>query len=368
MLALSTFALLEHPDQLALLRERPELYEAGAVDELLRYLTISQMGSSRCALEDVEIGGTTIKAGQTVVLSLPAANRDPEVFSDPDRLDVTRVPRRHLALGFGAHQCLGQHLARASMRIGLRSLFERFPSLRLAAPGRGGAVAGPCGALRRGPAARGLGLTVMARKGSARRGAKQDLPAFRTTVDSRVERVHTVRAGTADGARIRLTGYDLLTGPWYTPLTFFYRDTLDGAALRDSLARTLRRHPLLAGRLERDADGGLSVLCNDAGVRFTEASCPDPMREYGHGLRAEPVIGELLREVSAFRVVGRDTPLLKIRLTQMRGGGSILGVLINHSLADGGSTVAFLESWSREHLGLPWEEPSHDRGVLDALG
>ncbi|MBX7552105.1 acyltransferase [Streptomyces sp. NPDC004232] len=208
----------------------------------------------------------------------------------------------------------------------------------------------------------------MARKGSGRRGAKKDLPAFRTTVDSRVERVHTVRAGTADGARIRLTGYDLLTGPWYTPLTFFYRDTLDGAALRDSLARTLRRYPLLAGRLQRDADGGLSVLCNDAGVRFTEASCPDPMRDYGHGLRAAPVIGELLREVSAFRVVDRDTPLLKIRLTRMKGGGSVLGVLINHSLADGGSTVAFLESWSREHLGLSWEEPSHDRGVLDALG
>ncbi|KAF3463532.1 cytochrome P450 [Streptomyces sp. Tu 3180] len=134
MLALSTFALLEHPDQLALLRQRPELYAQGAVDELLRYLTISHMGSSRCALEDVEIGGTTIKAGQTVVLSLPAANRDPEVFDDPDRLDVTRAPRKHLALGFGAHQCLGQHVARASLRIGLRALFERFPTLRLAEP------------------------------------------------------------------------------------------------------------------------------------------------------------------------------------------------------------------------------------------
>ncbi|AJE81057.1 MULTISPECIES: cytochrome P450 [Streptomyces] len=134
MLALSTFALLEHPEQLALLRERPELYEAGAVDELLRYLTISQMGSSRCAVQDVELGGRTIKAGQTVVLSLPAANRDPEVFTDPDRLDVTRIPRKHLALGFGAHQCLGQHLARSSMRIGLRKLFDRFPSLRLAKP------------------------------------------------------------------------------------------------------------------------------------------------------------------------------------------------------------------------------------------
>lgn len=209
---------------------------------------------------------------------------------------------------------------------------------------------------------------AVARRKSAHRAAGKGLPVFRTAVDSRVERVHTVRAGAADGARIRLTGYDLLTGPWYTPLTFFYRDTLDGAALRDSLARTLRRYPLLAGRLERDADGGLSVLCNDAGVRFTEAYCPEPMLEYGHGLRAEPVIGKLLREVSAFGVVGRDTPLLKIRLTRMEGGGSVLGVLVNHSLADGGSTLAFLESWSREHLGVPWEEPSHDRAVLDALG
>ncbi|WP_326756116.1 acyltransferase [Streptomyces hirsutus] len=208
----------------------------------------------------------------------------------------------------------------------------------------------------------------MARRSTASRAGRKGVPAFRTVIDSRVERVHTVRAGQADGRRVRLTGYDLLTGPWYTPLTFFYRDTLDGAALRDSLARTLRRYPLLAGRLERDADGGLSVVCSDAGVRFTDAACADPMRDYGHGLRAQPVIGDLLREVSAFGVVGKDTPLLKIRLTRMRGGGSVLGVLINHTLADGGSTVAFLESWSREHLGLPWEDPSHDRGALDALG
>ncbi|MDI5963735.1 cytochrome P450 [Streptomyces sp. SL13] len=133
MLGLSVFALLEHPQQLARLRARPDLYET-AVDELLRYLTISQMGSSRCALEDVEIGGRTIKAGQTVVLSLPSANRDPSVFPAPDELDVARLPRKHLALGFGAHQCLGQHLARSTMRIALRKLFDRFPSLRLAVP------------------------------------------------------------------------------------------------------------------------------------------------------------------------------------------------------------------------------------------
>ncbi|MFF4402328.1 acyltransferase [Streptomyces sp. NPDC001480] len=191
---------------------------------------------------------------------------------------------------------------------------------------------------------------------------------FRRAVESREERSFLVRAGRADHTRVRLSGYDLLTGPWYTPLTFFYRQTLDGAELRASLARTLRHYPPLAGRLTRDRSGGLSVLCNDAGVRFTEAVSAEPMREYGPGLRTEPVIGNLLREVSAFRVVDRDTPLLKVRLTQMRGGGSILGVMINHSLADGGNTVAFLENWSREHRGLSYPEPSHDRGALDALG
>ncbi|MHB9864397.1 acyltransferase [Streptomyces sp. YIM S03343] len=198
---------------------------------------------------------------------------------------------------------------------------------------------------------------------------------FRRTVESREVGSYMVRAGSPDGRtrgeRLRLSGYDLLTGAWYTPMTFFYRGTLDGAELRASLARTLRRYPPLSGRLVRDparSGGGVSVLCDDAGVRFTEAESPEPMREYGPSLRTEPVIGNLLREVSAFHVIGKDTPLLKIRLTQMRGGGSILGVTINHSLADGGNSVAFLESWSREHRGLPWRAPDHDRAALDALG
>ncbi|MET8289399.1 acyltransferase [Streptomyces sp. NPDC005132] len=218
--------------------------------------------------------------------------------------------------------------------------------------------------------ARKAGRTGRAGRTGGTKGGKgkAPVPAFRHAVDSQEERTFLVRAGTAGGTRVRLSGYDLLTGPWYTPMTFFYRNTLDGAELRASLARTLRRYPPLAGRLTRDPDGGLSVLCNDAGVRFTEAVSAEPMREYGPALRAEPVIGNLLREVSAFRVVDRDTPLLKIRLTQMRGGGSVLGVTINHSLADGGNTLAFLENWSREHHGLALSEPSHDRDVLDALG
>ncbi|EST37955.1 hypothetical protein N566_10185, partial [Streptomycetaceae bacterium MP113-05] len=131
MLALGTFALLEHPDQLALLRSRPELTD-NAVEELLRHLTISHLGASRAALEDVDLNGTTVEAGDTVVVALPAANRDPAHFPDPDRLDITRSAQGHLAFGHGEHQCIGQHLARSIMRIAYPALFARFPSLRLA--------------------------------------------------------------------------------------------------------------------------------------------------------------------------------------------------------------------------------------------
>lgn len=133
MLALGTFALLEHPEELAKLRANPELMSSG-VEELLRYLTISHFGASRVALEDVEIDGVKIEKGQTVVLSLPSANRDAEYFKDADTLDVTRPARRHLAFGFGIHQCLGQHLARATLRIAFQKLFDRFPDLRLTVP------------------------------------------------------------------------------------------------------------------------------------------------------------------------------------------------------------------------------------------
>ncbi|WP_075743724.1 MULTISPECIES: cytochrome P450 [Actinoalloteichus] len=131
MLGLGALALLRNPDQLALLRADPTLID-GAVEELLRYLSIIQFGAIRAALEDVELGGETITAGQTLVLSLPAANRDPERFADPDRLDVTRDSVRHLSFGHGIHQCLGQQLARVEMRVGFSTLLREFPDLRLA--------------------------------------------------------------------------------------------------------------------------------------------------------------------------------------------------------------------------------------------
>ncbi|MEU4576294.1 cytochrome P450 [Nonomuraea sp. NPDC023979] len=132
MLALGTFALLENPEQLAALRADPAL--AGpAVEELLRYLSVAKQ-FVRIALEDVELGGHPIKAGTTVILSLCTANRDPERFPGPHRLDLRRQDGGHLAFGHGIHQCLGQQLARVELRVALPALVQRFPTLRLAVP------------------------------------------------------------------------------------------------------------------------------------------------------------------------------------------------------------------------------------------
>ncbi|SDG21795.1 Cytochrome P450 [Lentzea fradiae] len=134
MLALGTFALLEHPGQAEALRTAPELVP-DAVEELLRYLTVVDI-FFRYAVEDIEFHGETIRAGSTVVLSLLAGNHDPERYGDADSLDVHRNARGHLAFGHGVHQCLGQQLARVEMRAGFEGLLRRFPSLRLAVPAR----------------------------------------------------------------------------------------------------------------------------------------------------------------------------------------------------------------------------------------
>ncbi|MGW4383532.1 cytochrome P450 [Kitasatospora sp. NPDC004531] len=133
MTALSVLALLRNPDQLAHLRAHPEAVPA-AVEELLRYLSIVQTGLVRVAVEDVEIGGTTIKAGEGVVLQINAANWDDERYPDAAALDLTRDTRHHLAFGFGVHQCLGQPLARLELEIALETLLRRLPDLRLAVP------------------------------------------------------------------------------------------------------------------------------------------------------------------------------------------------------------------------------------------
>jgi cytochrome P450 len=131
MLGLGTFALLRHPDQLARLRADPGLVD-GAVEELLRHLSIVQYEVNRAALVDVEVAGQVIAKGDPVLVSIPLANRDPSRFPAPETLDITRNTSGHLAFGHGVHQCLGQQLARIELRIGFSALLSRFPGLRLA--------------------------------------------------------------------------------------------------------------------------------------------------------------------------------------------------------------------------------------------
>ncbi|MDH6133662.1 cytochrome P450 [Kitasatospora sp. MAA4] len=133
MTSLSTVALLQNPEQADRLRADPSLIR-GAVEELLRYLTIVHAGLPRVALEDVELDGVLIRAGEGVLCMLSTANRDEELFAAGSELDVERDARRHLAFGFGVHQCLGQPLARAELQIALETLLRRLPQLRLAVP------------------------------------------------------------------------------------------------------------------------------------------------------------------------------------------------------------------------------------------
>lgn len=143
------YALLTHPEHLARLRAEPELLPQ-AVDELLRYIPHrNAVGLSRIALEDVDVGGVTIPAGEPVYVSYLTANRDPDVFPEPERLDFDRGYNPHVAFGHGPHYCPGSALARIESEILLDSLWTRFPNLRLAVPEeqlrwqRGALIRGP---------------------------------------------------------------------------------------------------------------------------------------------------------------------------------------------------------------------------------
>lgn len=126
-------ALLTHPDQLALLRGKPELMPA-AIEELLRYDGPLPVASPRIATEDVDYRGVRIPRGSIVGVAINAANHDPEHFADPDRLDITREHAPHLGFGHGVHYCLGVSLARMEAQIGLDAVLRRLPELRLAVP------------------------------------------------------------------------------------------------------------------------------------------------------------------------------------------------------------------------------------------
>jgi cytochrome P450 len=131
MTATGLLTLLRHPDQLAELRADPTLLP-NAVEELLRYLTISQLVVLRVATADIEVGGVVIPAGEGIVPLTVSADRDSARFPDADTFDTRRETTGHLAFGHGAHQCIGQALARVELRIILGTLLRRLPRLRLA--------------------------------------------------------------------------------------------------------------------------------------------------------------------------------------------------------------------------------------------
>jgi cytochrome P450 len=133
VLSLAVITLLDHPEQLAVLRSDASVMPA-AVEELLRYLSIVDSGPARIAKEDIEIGGVTIGAGEGILITSSIANRDPEAFPEPDTFDISRSARHHVAFGYGVHQCLGQNLARMEIELALPALFERVPNIRLAVP------------------------------------------------------------------------------------------------------------------------------------------------------------------------------------------------------------------------------------------
>ena len=135
MIGIGVLALLENPEQAALLRDSDDpKFIANAAEELMRYLSIIQNGQRRIAIDDIEIGGETIRAGEGIIIDLAPANWDATAYPEPDRLDFTRDAGQQLGFGYGRHQCVGQQLARAELQIVFHTLLRRIPTLRLAIP------------------------------------------------------------------------------------------------------------------------------------------------------------------------------------------------------------------------------------------
>jgi hypothetical protein len=133
MIGLGVLTLFDHPEQAAEIRDGDGATVNNAVEELLRLLTVVHTGRRRVATEDVELAGVLIRAGEGVIASEPAANRDPAQFAHPDELDIHREQNHHMAFGYGVHRCLGQPLARLELQVAYPALLRRFRNLRAAA-------------------------------------------------------------------------------------------------------------------------------------------------------------------------------------------------------------------------------------------
>jgi cytochrome P450 len=135
MISLGTVALLDHPEAFERLGQTDDqAVVANIVEELMRYLTIVQSQVDRVATEDLTIGGQLVRAGEFVMMNLPAGNWDPDFADNPESFDIERNTRGHLGFGYGGHQCIGQNLARVEMQIAFATLARRLPGLKLATP------------------------------------------------------------------------------------------------------------------------------------------------------------------------------------------------------------------------------------------
>lgn len=135
VIGIGVLALLENPEQADFLRqaEDPKVI-ANAVEELMRYLSIIQNGQRRVAIDDIDISGETIRAGEGIIIDLAPANWDAKTYPEPDKLDLRRDAGQQLGFGYGRHQCVGQQLARAELQIVFHTLLRRIPAMRLAIP------------------------------------------------------------------------------------------------------------------------------------------------------------------------------------------------------------------------------------------
>lgn len=134
MISLGTLAMLDNPEQIPLLTDAAPSLLTSAVEELLRFISPTDLATGRVALEDIPIGGALIREGDGIIIAGAAANHDPTVFAEPARLDLERDAHHHVSFGYGIHRCIGGPLAQMELEVLFPTLFQRIPNLRLAVP------------------------------------------------------------------------------------------------------------------------------------------------------------------------------------------------------------------------------------------